>query len=299
MPKQQDNESSFERMQRRRAPRRVLRSLADLRPAPEAAAAFEQRTGEPAPEYLERGLQEFFDRGIITTIIRQLKSGKEATVYVARGPEQSGTTVAVKVYHEIDMRSFRNDAQYSAGRFIGDARLTRAVAQGSTRGLRARQALWVEHEYDELRILHDAGVNVPRPLAHAGRAIAMEFAGEGDEPAPRISEARLTPAEARDAFEQAVGNLAAIVACGRVHGDYSAFNLLWWRGAIVVIDLPQLVRVDENPNAAELLRRDIESLCSTFSRFDIPIDRTAVTRRVVALDGSALRSSPLRRLISR
>jgi RIO kinase 1 len=272
----------------------MLRTIADLTPTPEAAAAFERRTGEPAPEFREYGLQEFYDQGLIHTIVRQLKSGKEATVYIAHG---DNGPVAVKLYHDIATRSFRNDAVYRAGRFVGDARLERAMAGGSRKGLAARQALWVEHEFRELTTLYAEGVRVPRPFAQVGRAIAMEFIGDGDEPAPRISEAKLSAADARDAFDQSVRNLAAIVACGCIHGDYSTFNLLWWRGEVIVIDLPQLVHVDESDHAAELLRRDIDSLCGTFSRFGIAIDPRAVARTVVGLEGEALRSSPLRDVV--
>jgi len=294
MARKKDFEAGFERMTRRRPRRSVLRTITDLTPTAMAAAAFEERTGEPAPEFREQGLQEFYDRGIIRTVVRQLKSGKEATVYVAKNDDRS---IAVKLYHDIATRAFRNDAIYRSGRYVGDARLERAMAQGSRKGLAARQFFWVEHEYGELVELHEAGVNVPQPIAQAGRAIAMEFVGEEDEPAPRLSEVRLSATEAREAFTQAVENLAAIVAAGRIHGDYSAFNLLWWRGRVVVIDLPQLSRVDENPHAAELLRRDIDSLCATFARFNITADRRRIAREVVRLEGDALRSSPLRELV--
>jgi RIO kinase 1 len=273
----------------------MLHGIADLTPTPEAAAAFENRTGEPAPEFRDPGLQELYDRGIIRTIVRQLKSGKEATVYVAHG--NSGS-VAVKIYHDIFTRSFRNDSVYRAGRFVGNARLERAMAQGTRKGLMARHALWVEHEYRELERLQAGGVHVPRPLAQAGRAIAMAFIGNGEEPAPRLSEAKLTASEAHEAFAQAVRNLAAIVECGCVHGDYSAFNLLWWRDTVYVIDLPQLVHIDQSQHAARLLARDIDSLCATFSRFDVAIDRRAVARAVVNLEGEALRSSPLRSVVA-
>ncbi|HVZ42043.1 MAG TPA: RIO1 family regulatory kinase/ATPase [Candidatus Kapabacteria bacterium] len=294
MPHDDYSSPGFERMGRRRPSRRVIRSLADLTPSPAAAAAFEQRTGEPAPEFREPGLQELFDRGIIQTVVRQLKSGKEATVYVARGADGA---VAVKVYHDHHTRGFRNDAVYREGRFVGNTRLERAMAQGSTKGLRAHQGLWVEREYRELALLHSAGVRVPQPLGHAGQAIAMEFVGRDAEPAPRIAEARLTVQDTKDALEQAVRNLAAIVACGCIHGDYSAFNLLWWERTLVVIDLPQLVHISESRHAARLLARDIHSLCTTFSRFNIPINRREITRTIVGSDGGRLPSSPFRTLL--
>ena len=104
-------------------------------------------------------------------------------------------------------------------------------------------------------------------------------------------------AEAREALDQAVSNLAAIVACGCIHGDYSTFNLLWWRGSVVVIDLPQLIHIEESVHAAELLGRDIDSLCTTFGRFGLRPDRRAIARMVVGLEGEALRASPLRELV--
>lgn len=264
----------------------MRRTLADLTPTTEQAAAYERRMLDAAPEFRVSGLQEFYDRGLLRDVVRQLKSGKEATVYIAVGDHGP---IAVKVYDDIESRSFRNDATYRTGRFVGDARLERAMAHGSRRGLAARLTLWVEHEFHELEFLHDAGVRVPRPLGQAGPCIAMEFIGDGDEPAPRLSEAALTAAEARSALAQSEQILGRIVACGRVHGDYSAFNLLWWNGDVYVIDLPQLVRIAEHPHAHDLLARDIASLSSTFSRFDIEIDRAAVARRVMAAAREGLR----------
>ena len=59
----------------------------------------------------------------------------------------------------------------------------------------------------------------------------MEFIGDEDgNPAPRISDLKMEKEEAEEAFRQSVQNLKQIVRSGRVHGDYSTFNLLWQRG---------------------------------------------------------------------
>lgn len=294
MSRRNHSDDQFERIRRRRPRRSVIPTLTDLVPSEEAKKAYEAGTGEMAPEFTDPGLQELHDRGVLRMILRQLKSGKEATVYVCDGDRGR---MAVKLYHDIEARSFRGDGLYSAGRFIGDARIERAIAQGSKTGLAARLALWIEHEYYELELLHARGVPVPCPAAHAGKAIVMEFIGKGDEPAPRLSELRLPPRKAEDAFRQSVDALAAIVACGRVHGDFSTFNLLWWNERVVVIDLPQLIVIDENPDAAIFLQRDIDSLCATFARFGIEADRRAVAQRVVNCEAEALRHSPLRSVL--
>jgi len=294
MSRPKDPEEKFEPFRRRQPKHSARRALADLTPSAATAALIEARTGEAAPEFLDRDLQELHDRGIVRRIVRQLKSGKEATVYICDG---SQGRVAAKLYHDIHTRTFRNDALYSAGRYVGDLRTRRAIANGSKAGLAARLALWIEHEFGELSLLFAAGVPVPRPLAHAGNVIVMEFIGEGEVPAPRLSDIRLSPRDAREAFRQSIEALASIVARGRVHGDFSTFNLLWWRQQVFVIDLPQLIVIDEHGFAVDFLRRDIESLCTTFARLNVDADPRDVARQVIRLEGTSLLHSPLRSLI--
>jgi RIO kinase 1 len=116
-----------------------------------------------------------------------------------------------------------------------------------------------------------AGVPVPEPLVGpdpsdigaAGEVVLMRFVGDGNGPAPRLSDVRLAGDEAEAAFAQAVRAMTSMWREGIVHGDYSTYNLLWWRGRVVVIDLPQAVEADHG-EARELLGRDVASLCRTF-----------------------------------
>jgi RIO kinase 1 len=50
---------------------------------------------------------------------------------------------------------------------------------------------------------------------------------------------------------------------GVVHGDLSAYNLLWWEGRVVLIDFPQSMD-REQPGARELLAQDAASLALSF-----------------------------------
>jgi RIO kinase 1 len=212
------------------------------------------------------GLQRLYEQGLFTELLGELKSGKEATVYLARGPEG---LLAAKVYRDAAVRSFKNDQLYRDGRFIGDARAKKAIEQRSKTGVSTQQALWIMHEYLQLWDLFEAGVPVPRPrvgpgaddCARAGRVVLMDFIGNDEGAAPRLADVRLSPTEAEDAFEQSVALLTRLLELGKVHGDFSAYNLLWWGGRVVVIDVPQTVQVAENPHADELLARDVTSLC--------------------------------------
>lgn len=256
---------------------RTTRSICDLTVTNAEAEAF--AIHDDPPMFKDHGLQDLHERGILNELLYQLKSGKEATVYVGRG--DTGL-VAVKLYIDLQARSFKNDGIYSQGRYIGDARLQKAIDQHSRAGTDARLALWVEEEYRQLGALYAAGVPVPVPLGHSGRAIAMEFIGDEQGPAPRLSEARLSREAAAGAFAQCVENLACIMATGRVHGDYSAYNILWWHERAIVIDLPQVVEISQNHNARMLMERDVGSLCSSFSRFGLRPRPADVLRTVLA-----------------
>ena len=60
-------------------------------------------------------------------------------------------------------------------------------------------------------------------------------------------------------------NVELMLAYDRVHGDLSAYNVLYRDGEVRIIDFPQAVDPRFNSNALYLLERDIEHLCRTIS----------------------------------
>jgi len=211
--------------------------------------------------------------GYLTEILGELKSGKEATVYLARGPRG---LIALKLYRDLEARSFKNDTLYRAGRAVGDERIARAIRNRTAAGVKAQQALWTGAEYAMLWKLWSAGLNVPEPLVGPGvkacaatsPAVLMRFIGDEDDAAPRLSEAVLTPEHALIAWNGALDGMAALLRLGLVHGDYSTYNLLWWEETVMIIDFPQ-VSDRENPNFQHLLERDADSLSRSFLRHGI------------------------------
>jgi RIO kinase 1 len=268
-------EPSFEPFSRRRDRRKPRGRLRAAELLPEEADAV------PVPE-----IAWMLERGYLDAVEGELKSGKEATVYLGR--TRVGLA-AVKVYRDLTVRSFKNDARYRAGRYIGDARIEKAIAQRTAAGRRAQGRLWAAHEYAMLWRLHDAGVNVPEPLVGpdpsdigaAGEVVLMRYVGDEAGPAPRLSDLRLPPDEARRAFDEAAGALATMWRSGIVHADYSTYNLLWWHDVVVVIDLPQAVEADHR-EARELLARDAASLCATFRAHGVEESPERVLRAVLA-----------------
>ena len=233
---------------------------------------------DPNSKFENSDLNDLSKRGFLDELISGIKTGKEASVFLGKN---SDGLVAVKVYTDLRVRSFRRDASYREGRFIGDSRIEKAIEQGSQKGLDAHQILWVQEEFRQMKHLYERGVNVPRAIAVNGISLIMEFIGnEIGTPAPRISDLNMETDEAEEAFRQSVQNLKLIVGSGRVHGDYSTFNILWHDEKAVVIDFPQVMEFKNNPNANAFLERDVHSLCKSFRKQGVNADEANVLREV-------------------
>ena len=235
---------------------------------------------DPNLKFANSDLNALSKMGFLDELISGIKTGKEASVFLGRNAEGF---VAVKMYTDLRVRSFKRDASYREGRYIGDARIEKAIKQGSEAGLDAHQILWVQEEFRQMKHLAQHGVNVPKAIAVNGISIIMEFIGdENGNPASRISDLKMEKGEAEEAFRQSVQNLKRIVDSGRVHGDYSTFNILWHNGKAIVIDFPQVIEFKHNPNANAFLERDVHSLCKSFMKQGVHADETAILREVRA-----------------
>jgi len=221
-------------------------------------------------------LNELHRLGFLDELIAGIKTGKEASVYLG---QKSDGFVAVKVYTDLRVRSFRRDDSYREGRFIGDQRIEKAIEQGSQKGLNAHQILWVQEEFRQMKYLDQHGVHVPKAIAVSGISLIMEFIGDDDgTPAPRIADLKIGKSEAEEVFRQSILNLKLMVRSGRVHGDYSTFNILWHRQKAVVIDFPQVIEFNNNPNADAFLERDVRSLCKSFAKHGVKANEAKVLR---------------------
>ena len=73
-------------------------------------------------------------------------------------------------------------------------------------------------------------------------------------------------------------NVELCLACERIHGDLSAYNILYWEGSLVLIDFAQAVDPRYNPDVFELLARDIERVYRYFAAYGVTADPSAVAR---------------------
>jgi RIO kinase 1 len=258
-----------------------------------------QRTDERMPAHVYYpALGQFFSDGWIADVQLLVKSGKEATVYCCTAAPSTGySLIAAKAYRPVGIKHNRNpqaaydeaelrrtferkvkvrtftwDARYREGRSIQDARLRRAFENRSRTGRDVQNATWARAEYETLRRLHAQGASVPRPLAQAGNALLMEYAGDADGPAPGLYAASLPRTEAERLFRSVIDDIALWLRCGIVHADLSAYNLLYWQERIVAIDFPQAVDAAVNPHAIEFLVRDVTNVCRHFARYGVVAD---------------------------
>src|SRR5882757_9790056 len=214
---------------------------------------------------IPEGLQPLLDDGIIDAVVRQLKSGKEASVYVVR----SGTEVrCAKVYKDMAQRSFQQRAQYQEGRKVRGSRQARAMAKSTRFGRKEQEEAWKTTEVDVLYQLVAVGVRVPQPFGFFNGVLLMELVTDAaGGSAPRMGEVDLSAEEARALHRFLMGQILRMLASGIIHGDLSEFNVLLGSEGPVIIDLPQAVNAAGNNNAAAMLERDVKNITDTLGRF--------------------------------
>ena len=210
-------------------------------------------------------LQSLIEEGLIDTVVLQLMSGKEATVYVVRSGDQ---TLCAKVYKEATQRSFRQAVDYTENRKTKNSRQARAMAKGTKFGRQAQEAAWQSAEVDALYRLAAAGVRVPAPHNFLDGVLLMELVtDENGEAAPRLNDVMFTPEQARAHHAMLLLQVVRMLCAGVVHGDLSEFNILLGADGPVIIDLPQAVDAAGNNHASRMLLRDVVNLRDFFGRF--------------------------------
>lgn len=231
-------------------------------------------------------LQSLMDEGLIDTVVRQLKSGKEAEVYVVR---RGDDTFAAKIYKEAHHRSFRQAVDYTENRKVRNSRQARAMAKGTKFGREQQEAAWQSAEVDALYRLAAAGVRVPRPHNFHDGVLLMELVADADgDAAPRLNDLPFDADAARRHHDTLVREVVRMLCAGVIHGDLSEFNILLSADGPVIIDLPQAVDAAGNQHAARMLLRDVDNLRHFFGRFAPELLATRYGPEIWALYASGL-----------
>lgn len=242
---------------------------------------------------IPKRIEPLVEDGLVDEVIRQLKSGKEATVYVV----QCGNEIrCAKIYKEANQRGFHQAVNYTEGRKVKNSRQARAMEKGSRYGRKEQEAAWQHAEVDALYKLAAAGVRVPHPFGFYEGVLLMELVADATgQPAPRLNDLELTPEQAREFHAFLIRQVALMLCAGIVHGDLSEFNVLVDGRGPVIIDLPQAVDAAANNNASRMLERDVENLAVYFGQFAPELLTTHYGKEIWAIyqRGELLPDTPL------
>jgi RIO kinase 1 len=210
-------------------------------------------------------LQPLVTEGLVDEVLRQLMSGKEATVYIVRCGEEIR---CAKVYKDAKQRSFRKSTSYQEGRKTKNSRQARAMEKGSRYGRQMQEEAWQSAEVDALYRLAAAGVRVPQPyICHEG-VLLMDLVTDADgHPAPRLNDIELSPEQALEFHAGLLTQVVRMLCAGIIHGDLSEYNILVGADGPVIIDLPQAVDAAGNSSAGVMLERDVANLATYIGRY--------------------------------
>ncbi len=231
--------------------------------------------------WLLDSLGPFYEQHWISDVLRRVKGGKEASVYLCRsGDNVPAPLVAVKVYRPRMLRNLKNDSLYRLDRAVLDEDGHEIVDLGmlwsqkkrSVYGEQIRHQSWMAWEYQTLQMLHAAGADVPRPYDMSGNAILMGYIGDETHGAPTLNTIRPDQAETEQLYQRILHNIELMLAHGLVHGDLSAYNVLYWEGEITLIDFPQVVSAAGHRSAWRIFRRDIARICEYFNKLGLDLD---------------------------
>lgn len=226
-------------------------------------------------------LEPLLEDGVVDEVMRQLMSGKEATVYVVRCGEEIR---CAKVYKEANKRSFRQSVDYTEGRKVKSSRQARAMAKGSKYGKQAQEEAWQSAEVDALYRLAAAGVSVPTPYQFYEGVLIMDLVTDAEgNAAPRLNDVVFTAEEARQHHQSLLKEVVRMLCAGIVHGDLSEFNILLSAHGPIIIDLPQAVDAAGNNQAMSMLERDVGNLADFFGQFAPELINTHYGKEIWAL----------------
>jgi RIO kinase 1 len=213
---------------------------------------------------IPKGLQALVDDGKVDAVVRQLKSGKEASVYVVTCGDQIR---CAKLYKDAEHRGFHKLAAYQEGRKARGSRDARAMAKRGRHGRRMQETEWTNAEVTALYRLAHAGVRVPTPYGVYDRVLLMELVVDAlGNPAPRLNDVDLSAEQARLWHAFTITQIVRMLCVDMIHGDLSEYNVLLDANGPVIIDLPQVVSAASNNNAFSMFERDVNNMRAAFGR---------------------------------
>lgn len=213
-------------------------------------------------------IEKLSEANQVLEVLSEVKSGKEATVFAVK---LDGQLLAMKLYRENTNLSTKNE--YLQGNFYKTRSHQKSVKTKNKFGKSLVQNNWIQREFKILTKLFTKNADVPKPILQVENAIFMDFVGDIDSPAARLNDVTLDDLQAKAAFESVIKNIKIFLEIGIIHGDLSAYNILWWNDKIWIIDFPQAIDTRQNEGKEEFLYRDLQNMVAYFQQyFEVDVD---------------------------
>eukprot|EP00158_Paraphelidium_tribonemae_P003808 Partr_v1_DN26390_c0_g1_i1_m43104 putative serine threonine-protein kinase len=191
-------------------------------------------------------LKAFANRGTVTSVGHQIGVGKESDVNIVANEEGKQCVLKIQRLGRISFRSIKNKRDY--------------LQKRKSASWMYMSRLAAIKEYAFMKVLHENGFPVPRPLDQSRHCVVMELI-EGF-PLYQVSEV----VEPGRLYAKLMELIVRLAKSGLIHGDFNEFNIMISHsGAPVMIDFPQMVSTSHQ-NADYYFSRDVECVRAFFRK---------------------------------
>ena len=202
---------------------------------------------------------------LATDVKGTISAGKEATVFHASWHD---FPLALKVFRF-----------YATPHAKGGKR--KKMGGGKAGYSKDIMSYWASREFWILDRVFRAGVKVPTPARHIDNMFTARFLGDNGTPAPLLKDAKIE--HPKRIFDSIINQIFTIYRAFIIHGDLSAFNILYFQNEPWIIDFPQAIDFASRPNRHRALKkgrpillRDITNIVKFFEKFGISTEAEAL-----------------------
>ncbi|KAG8712577.1 hypothetical protein FRC08_014350 [Ceratobasidium sp. 394] len=192
-------------------------------------------------------LRAFSKRDTVHSVGNQIGVGKESDIYVVADPEGNQMVLKLHRLGRVSFRAIKEKRDYMGKRKSASWMYMSRLA--------------AKKEWEFMKVLHEHGFPVPRPIDQARHCILMELIDAF--PLRQIS----SHPNPGSLYSTLMDVIVRFAKAGLIHGDFNEFNILIRRetGIPVVIDFPQMVST-RHANAEWYFNRDVECIRRFFKR---------------------------------
>ncbi|RHZ78674.1 hypothetical protein Glove_158g46 [Diversispora epigaea] len=191
-------------------------------------------------------LKTFVKRGSIYSVGNQIGVGKEADIYIVADENENQLVLKIHRLGRISFRAIKSKRDYLQKRKSASWMYMSRLASIK--------------EFSFMKILHENGFPVPKPIDNSRHCLVMEFIDAY--PLRQITEIK----DPGKLYSELMNLIVKLAQCGLIHGDFNEFNILVKEnGDPILIDFPQMVSIS-HPNAEWYFNRDVECIRTFFRK---------------------------------